>query len=66
MPAVAAQNVTKIFGQGDSQVMALKDADLSIEAGRDRRAYGAERIGQDDAFARAFADRSADHRTDRD
>ena len=33
MPAVAAQNVTKIFGQGDSQVMALKDADLSIEAG---------------------------------
>ncbi len=33
MPAVAAQNVTKIFGQGDSRVMALKDADLSIEAG---------------------------------
>jgi len=33
MPAVAAQNVTKIFGQGDSQVMALKDADPSIEAG---------------------------------
>ena len=27
MAAVAAQNVTKIFGQGDSQVMALKDAD---------------------------------------
>ena len=33
MAAVAAQNVSKIFGQGDSQVMALKDADLSIEAG---------------------------------
>ncbi len=33
MPAVAAQNVTKIFGQGDSQVMALRDADLSIEPG---------------------------------
>ena len=27
MPAVAAQNVTKIFGQGDGQVVALKDAD---------------------------------------
>ena len=26
MPAVAAQNVTKIFGQGDGQVVALKDA----------------------------------------
>jgi len=33
MAAVAAQNVSKIFGQGDSQVIALKDADLSIEAG---------------------------------
>jgi putative ABC transport system ATP-binding protein len=34
MPAVAAQNVTKIFGQGDSQVVALKDAHLSIEPGQ--------------------------------
>ena len=33
MPAVTAQNVTKIFGQGDSQVVALKDAHLSIEPG---------------------------------
>jgi len=33
MPAVAAQNVTKIFGQGDSQIVALKDAHLSIEPG---------------------------------
>ncbi|MGZ9272059.1 MAG: ATP-binding cassette domain-containing protein, partial [Candidatus Binatia bacterium] len=33
MAAVAAQNVTKIFGQGDSQVIALKDAQLSIEPG---------------------------------
>jgi putative ABC transport system ATP-binding protein len=33
MPAVAAQHVTKIFGQGDSQVVALKDARLSVEPG---------------------------------
>ena len=33
MAAVAAQNVTKIFGQGDGQVVALKDAQLSIEPG---------------------------------
>ena len=33
MAAVAAQNVTKIFGQGDSLVVALKDAQLSIEPG---------------------------------
>ncbi len=33
MPAVAAHNVTKIFGQGDIQVVALKDAHLSIEPG---------------------------------
>ena len=33
MPAVAAQMVTKIFGQGDSQIVALKDAQLSIEPG---------------------------------
>jgi putative ABC transport system ATP-binding protein len=33
MLAVAAQNVTKIFGQGDRRVVAFKDADLSIEPG---------------------------------
>ena len=33
MAAVEAQNVGKIFGQGDSQVVALKDAHLSIEPG---------------------------------
>jgi putative ABC transport system ATP-binding protein len=33
MAAVAAQNVTKIFGQGDSLVIALKDTQLSIEPG---------------------------------
>ncbi len=33
MPAAAARNVTKVFGQGDSQVVALKDAHLSIEPG---------------------------------
>jgi putative ABC transport system ATP-binding protein len=33
MLAVAARNVSKIFGQGESRVAALQDADLSIEAG---------------------------------
>ena len=33
MAAVEAQNVGKIFGHGDSQVVALKDAHLSIEPG---------------------------------
>jgi putative ABC transport system ATP-binding protein len=33
MPAVVAEKLSKIFGQGDAQVVALKDADVSIEAG---------------------------------
>lgn len=33
MPAVAARNVTKIFGQGESRVVALQDAQMSIEPG---------------------------------
>jgi len=33
MIAVAARNVSKIFGQGESRVAALQDAHLSIEAG---------------------------------
>jgi putative ABC transport system ATP-binding protein len=33
MPAVVAEKLSKIFGQGDGQVVALKDADVSIEAG---------------------------------
>jgi putative ABC transport system ATP-binding protein len=33
MPAVVAAKISKIFGQGDGQVMALKDADVSVEGG---------------------------------
>ena len=33
MLAVAAANLTKIFGQGDSQIVALKDAQVSVEPG---------------------------------
>jgi putative ABC transport system ATP-binding protein len=33
MPAVMGEKLTKIFGQGDSRVVALKDADVSIEPG---------------------------------
>jgi putative ABC transport system ATP-binding protein len=33
MPAVVAEKITKIFGQGDNQVVALKDANVSVEAG---------------------------------
>ncbi|HEY2988152.1 MAG TPA: ABC transporter ATP-binding protein [Candidatus Binatia bacterium] len=33
MPAVAADNVTKIFGQGESRVVALQDARVSVEPG---------------------------------
>jgi putative ABC transport system ATP-binding protein len=33
MPAVVAEKISKIFGQGDSQVVALKDANVSVEAG---------------------------------
>jgi putative ABC transport system ATP-binding protein len=31
--AVSAERVTKIFGQGDSQVLALKEASVSVEPG---------------------------------
>jgi ABC-type lipoprotein export system ATPase subunit len=33
MPAVMAEKISKIFGQGDGQVVALKDAYVSVEAG---------------------------------
>jgi putative ABC transport system ATP-binding protein len=33
MPALVAEKLSKIFGQGDAQVIALKDADVRIEAG---------------------------------
>jgi putative ABC transport system ATP-binding protein len=33
MPAVVAERISKIFGQGDGQVVALKDADVSVESG---------------------------------
>lgn len=33
MPAVVAENVIKIFGQGESQVVALKEASVSVEPG---------------------------------
>lgn len=33
MSAVMAEKLTKIFGQGDSRVVALKDADVAIEPG---------------------------------
>jgi len=33
MPAVVAQKLSKVFGQGDGQVVALKDADVAVEAG---------------------------------
>ncbi len=33
MPAIAAENVTKIFGEGQSKVVALRSASISVEAG---------------------------------
>ena len=33
MTAIAGENVTKVFGQGDSQVVALKEANISVEPG---------------------------------
>jgi putative ABC transport system ATP-binding protein len=33
MPVVVAENISKVFGQGDDQVTALKDAYVCIEAG---------------------------------
>jgi putative ABC transport system ATP-binding protein len=33
MLAVAAVKVTKVFGQGDSRIVALKDAEISVEPG---------------------------------
>jgi len=33
MLAVAAENLTKIFGQGDGQIVALKDAQVSVAPG---------------------------------
>jgi putative ABC transport system ATP-binding protein len=33
MQQVLAENITKIFGQGDTEVVALKDASISVEAG---------------------------------
>ena len=33
MPAIVAENVTKIFGQGESQVMALREANIAVEPG---------------------------------
>jgi putative ABC transport system ATP-binding protein len=33
MTAIAGENVTKVFGQGDSQVVALKEASISVEPG---------------------------------
>jgi putative ABC transport system ATP-binding protein len=33
MPAVVGEKLSKIFGQGDGQVVALRDADVTVEAG---------------------------------
>jgi putative ABC transport system ATP-binding protein len=33
MTAIVAENVMKVFGQGDSQVVALKEANISVEPG---------------------------------
>jgi putative ABC transport system ATP-binding protein len=33
MPAIAAERLTKIFGRGETEVVALKDVSLAIEAG---------------------------------
>jgi putative ABC transport system ATP-binding protein len=33
MTAIVAENIMKVFGQGDSQVVALKEANISVEPG---------------------------------
>ncbi len=33
MPAIAAEHLTKVFGQGETEVVALKDVSLSVEPG---------------------------------
>ncbi len=33
MPAIAAAHVTKVFGHGETEVMALKDVNLAVEPG---------------------------------
>jgi len=33
MPAIVAEHVTKVFGKGETEVVALKDASIAVEAG---------------------------------
>ena len=33
MPAIVAERLTKVFGQGETEVVALKEASIAVEAG---------------------------------
>jgi len=33
MPAIVAENLTKVFGRGETEVIALRDASIAVEAG---------------------------------
>ncbi|MBI4391042.1 MAG: ATP-binding cassette domain-containing protein, partial [candidate division NC10 bacterium] len=33
MPAIVAEDLTKVFGRGETEVIALRDASIAVEAG---------------------------------
>ena len=51
MTIIQTENLTKIYGHGETAVAALHHLNLSVERRRVRRDYGTERLRQIDAAA---------------
>ena len=49
MSALELRGVSKVYGEGATEVHALRGVDLSVDAGRAGRGDGAERFGQEHA-----------------
>ena len=47
MSFLELRKVTKCYGEGDAEVLAVRDVDLSVEAGELVAVMGAERVGQE-------------------